>query len=135
MAARVACRIQNLAAGAHRRPAPADLDADRMRLAVAIARIRFDANQVVAGELGFDSFEERRLRGRDREQRPARCAGQQLEALAARLAIADRIDRGAALRYVEHLILEAERVQACARFGGEPPELDDHRLVVQHESF
>ena len=106
-----------------------------MPLAVAVARIRFDANEIVAGQLGFDAFEVRRLCGRYREQRPARRAGKQLEALAACLAITDRIDRRAALRHVEHLVVQPQRVQTCSRFRGQPPELDNHRLVAQHEAF
>ena len=106
-----------------------------MRLAVAVARIGLDAEQVVPGQLGLDPFEERRLSGCHGEQRPARRAGQQLESFAARPAVANRIDRQAAIGQVEHLVVQSERVHARPRFGGQTSQIDDHRLVAEHEPF
>ena len=59
-----------------------DRHADRVRLAVLVGERRFDAEQVVAGQLGLDPREGGVGVHGDVEERAARRAGQHLDALA-----------------------------------------------------
>ena len=91
-----------------------------MRAGVLVLGIRFHAQQVVSGELGFDPLEEVRAGTGDGEQRPARGAGEQVQPFRACLAIAERIDRHACVRDIEHLVVELQGVDSRSRFGGHP---------------
>ena len=100
-----------------------------------IAGIRFDAEEVIAGELRLDAFEQRLSRARHGEQRPTRSARQRFEAFAARLPVGERIHRRTGVRDVEQLVIELQRINARARLRRHRAEIGDHRDVGQHEAF
>ena len=74
-------RAEELPPRSHDRAAARHLDPHRVRFAVLVPGVGFDAEQVVAGELRFDALEQGLPGAGDGEQRPARGARQQLEAL------------------------------------------------------
>ena len=113
-----------------------DRHADRVRFAVLVGDRRFDAEQVVAGQLGLDPGEGGvRVHG-NVEERAAGRARQRLDALRPFETVGKRRRRGAGLRHVEHLIVELQGIDARARLDRQLPDLDHRRLlIVHHEAF
>lgn len=128
-------RVQDLAPRAHDGALLRHVDADRVRLAVAIACVGLDPQQVVAGQLRFDALEQGLSRAGHREQRAARRARQHLEPFGPRLPIPERVQRHPAVRDVEDLVLQLERVEARPRLRRQGAEIQHHRFVGEHEAF
>ena len=114
-----------------------------MPFAVAIARIRLDADQVVAGELRLETLEDRGAGAVDREQRATRGLGERFQAHDADPAVLDRRRRSPSAVRVEGGVVEVQDVKVGARSRGQQAELfgeglrivDDEPLGDQEDSL
>ena len=107
-----------------------------MDLAVAIARVRLQADQVIAGQLGLEALEHGGAGAVDRKQRAAGRVRQRLEADDADPAILDGRRRPPAAVRVEAGLVDVKNVQAGSRRCGQRAELIGEALrVVDHEAF
>ena len=113
--------VHQLTARTHHGAVPGHVDAEGMRPTVTIARIRLDAQPVIAGKLRLETFEHGRAAGRVRKR---------FETEHANPAILDRRRRPPPAVRVEGRLVDVEHVQVGSRRCGQQAQLIGEGLRV-----